>query len=51
MKRYRITFEIELNDEAGHPRKWVPEAVCQGLEPGEDILEWQFEELVDTQSK
>ena len=47
MKRYRITFEIELNEEAGHPRKWVPDAVCQGLEPGEDILDWKFEELVD----
>lgn len=47
MKRYRITFEIELNDEAGHPRKWVPDAVCQGLEKGEDVLNWEFEELAE----
>lgn len=44
-KRYRISFEITLNDNAGHPRKWVPDAVCQGLEEGEDIYSWGFEEL------
>lgn len=47
MQRYRVSFEILLNDHAGHPRKWIPETVCSGLEPGEDIVSWNFEELDD----
>lgn len=50
MKRYRITFDIELNDDAGHPRKWVPDAVCQGLETGEDITDWTFVELPEAKA-
>lgn len=44
MKHYRVTFDLVLNDEAGHPRKWVPDAVYQGLEAGEDISNWEFTE-------
>lgn len=47
-KRYRITFEIEVKADSSHPRKWVPDAVCEALEAGEDALSWEFEELVDT---
>lgn len=42
MKRYRITFDIELNDNTAHPRKWVPDAVCENLEAGEDVTDWTF---------
>lgn len=45
MKRYRVTFELVLDDEAGHPRKWVPQAVWDGLRPTEDTTDWQYEEL------
>lgn len=47
MKRYRITFEIELDDEASHPHKWVPDAIIEGLRPNEDVLNWEYKELED----
>ena len=50
MKRYQVTFTIELNDDAGHPRKWVPDAVYQGLEKDEDALDWEWEELDEDQA-
>jgi len=40
---YRVSFDIVLNE--GHPRKWVPDAICQGLENGEDIFNWDFQEI------
>lgn len=42
-KTWRVTFDITLN--SGHPRKWVPDAIYPSLEPGEDIDNWQFEEV------
>jgi hypothetical protein len=48
MARYKISFEIELNDEAGHPAGWVTEAIAENLQPGEDTTAWEFEELLDT---
>jgi hypothetical protein len=44
---YRVTFELVLDDEAGHPRKWVPQAVWDALRPTEDATNWQYEELED----
>jgi hypothetical protein len=49
MTRYRITFEVLLDDQANHPRKWVPEAIADCLRPTEDADNWQFEEITDTQ--
>lgn len=49
MTQYRVTFDITLN--SGHPRKWVPDAVSQGLEPGEDVTDWQFVELPEASAK
>lgn len=43
MARYKVSFEIEVNE--GHPRKWIPDTIVQGLEPGEDIDNWIFEEI------
>lgn len=40
---YRVSFEITVN--SGHPRKWIPDAVFQGLEEGEDCDNWNFEEV------
>lgn len=40
---YRVTFDIVLKE--GHPRKWIPDTVSQGLEEGEDILNWDFREI------
>ena len=47
-KTYRVSFEITLN--SGHPRKWIPDAVFQGLEEGEDIDNWNFEEVEKDES-
>lgn len=49
MKTYRVSFLLTLDDESGHPRKWVPESVYDALrhETGEDCDEWVFDELVD----
>ena len=46
-KRYKVSFEIVLDDTTSHPRKWVPEAVWANLTDGEDIYNWGFEELTD----
>ena len=48
MKLYKITMFLELNEDAGHPRKWVPEAIWDNLQDGEDIVEIQFDEVVDS---
>lgn len=45
MKTYRITVELKLNDNSYHPRKWVPEAIWSNLETGEDIVNWEVEEV------
>jgi hypothetical protein len=40
---YRVSFDIVI--ENGHPRKWIPDAVYQGLEDGEDVFNWEFREI------
>lgn len=49
MARYRVTFDITLN--SGHPRKWIPDTVSQGLETGEDVTDWDFVELPEDGDK
>ena len=44
MKKYRVTFVIETES---HPRKWVTEAVAQGLYDHEDVLEYDIELVED----
>lgn len=46
-KRYLVTFEIELNTDSPHPRKWIPDTIGEALEVGEDVTSWNFEELSD----
>ena len=47
MKTYRVTFDLILDDEASHPRKWVPDAIWTSLRPetGEDIDNIEFVEV------
>lgn len=47
MKYYEVSMIIALTEEAGHPRKWIPDAVYENMEHdnGEDILRWNFKEL------
>lgn len=45
MKRYRVSFVLELEDDSSHPRKWVPEAIVDNLNQGEDVLEWEWVEV------
>lgn len=40
MKKYRLTFEIEVADDAQHPRKWAAEAILANLHADEQLLEW-----------
>lgn len=50
MAKYRITVEVDLLDNAYHPRKWVPQAIQENLEEGEKIALIQIEDLpADTQ--
>ena len=44
MKKYRVTFVIQTES---HPRKWISEAVDQGLYDDEDILEYDIELVED----
>lgn len=40
--------ELLVNLEEGcHPRKWIPDAVGEGLnkDKGEDVLNWEYELL------
>lgn len=48
MPKYRVTFEVTVNE--GHPRKWVPDALTECLQPGEDIDNYVFEEIVEETS-
>lgn len=45
MPKYRVSFILQVNEDAGHPRKWVPDAIVDNLEPGEDVLDWAYVEV------
>ena len=45
MRKFKVEMVIEVN--AGHPRKWLPESIAEQLNDGEDILEWNIEEIED----
>ena len=47
MTKYKVEVILELTDYAGHPRKWLPESIAEQLNDGEDILEWNIEEIED----
>ena len=40
-KRWVVTLEIEL-DANSHPRKFVPDAIAECLNNGEDVVEYKF---------
>jgi hypothetical protein len=46
MKTYKVTFDLILEDDSSHPRKWLAEAVYDSLrsDNGEDIDNMTFEE-------
>ena len=45
MTTYKVTLIIKID--GGHPRKWLPETITDSLEPEEDLLEYNIEELED----
>jgi hypothetical protein len=47
MTKYKVEMILELTDYAGHPRKWLAESIAEQLNDGEDILEWNIEEIED----
>lgn len=48
MKQYKVSFLLTVDDESGHPRKWIPDTLWQSLrtDSGEDIDDYVFEEVV-----
>ena len=53
MKTYRVSFDLVLDDEASHPRKWIADVIWDGLrtEAGEDIDNINFVEVPEGLSK
>jgi len=49
MKRYEIRVVLSLDDNAAHPRKWIPDAIYQNLDIklGETIQAYKYTELED----
>jgi hypothetical protein len=49
MKTYRVSFDLILDDEAAHPRKWVAQCIWDALrlETGEDIDNIEFVEVTE----
>lgn len=47
MKKYRVSFDLMLDDDSSHPRKWVPDAIwsCLRAETGEDVDNIKFDEV------
>lgn len=47
MKTFKVSFTIVLDDDASHPRKWIPETLWSSLRTasGEDITDYVFEEV------
>ena len=38
METYQITLKIKSET---HPRRWIAETIKEGLNPGEDILDYE----------
>lgn len=47
LTKYRVTIDLLIAE--GHPRKWVADAIAEGLDSsqGEDILNVEVVELED----
>ena len=47
MQTFKVTFTIEVADDAAHPRKWIPETIHEQLEldNGETAYGYEFEEI------
>ena len=43
--QYKVTIILEVNE--GHPRKWIPEAIYENLQYGEELIEITYEENND----
>ena len=41
MKTWKVEIILKLNEDSS-PRKWIPDAVWECLEPGEDALAYDF---------
>ena len=48
-KVYKVSFTLTVADDAGHPRKWIPDALWPNLTLGEDIDDYVFEEVVEVE--
>lgn len=45
MKTYRVSFDLILEDNAYHPRKWIAEAIWENLNEYEDIDNIEIQEV------
>jgi hypothetical protein len=44
IQRWKVTLVLDI-EEGSHPRKFIPEAVNMGLNDGEDLVDYEFEEV------
>lgn len=47
MRKYKVTFLIQLNDNAD--TEFIENVISEQLERGEDILEGNIEEVIDNE--
>ena len=45
MKLYKIEIILQLEDDEAKPRKFIPEALYEVLESGDDILDFNIVEV------
>jgi len=47
MKQFKVSFLLTVDDESGHPRKWIPDTLWPALRTssGENIDDYVFEEV------
>jgi hypothetical protein len=44
MTRWKVTLIVDVEPDS-HPRKFIPEAVKEGLNEGEDLVDYEFVEV------
>jgi len=44
--RWKVTLIVDI-DEDSHPRKFFPDCVNESLHNGEDLIDYEYEEVSD----
>jgi len=48
LQRWKVTLILDL-EEGSSPRKFIPETVALSLRGDEDLIDYEFEEVSDSQ--